>query len=58
MHRGIQEFPLWQQQGNITSLKTSGDLMELNDMELNNINFGDETNSDGAANNSDEIFLL
>ena len=35
----------------------SGDLMELNDMELNN-NDGDETNSDGAANNSDEIFLL
>ena len=36
----------------------SGDLMELNDMELNNINFGDETNSDDAANNSDETFLL
>ena len=26
--------------------KMSGDLMELNDTELNNINFGDETDSD------------
>ena len=36
----------------------SGYLMELNDAELNNINFGDETDSGDATNDSDEKFLL
>ena len=29
-------------------------LLELNDTELNQINFGDKTNSDNASNDSDE----
>ena len=36
----------------------SSDLMELNDTELNNINFGDEKDSDGATNDSDGNFIL
>ena len=36
----------------------SGDSMELNDRELNNINSGDETESDEATNDSDENFVL
>ena len=38
--------------------RMSGDLMELNDAELNNINFGDETDSGDATNDSDEKFVL
>ena len=30
--------------------------MELNDTELNRINFGDKTDSDNASNDSDEYF--
>ena len=36
----------------------SGDLMEVNDTELNYINFGDETDSDDASNDSDEDFVF
>ena len=36
----------------------SDDLVELNDMELNYIYFGDETDSDDASNNLDEDFAL
>ena len=36
----------------------SGDLMEVNDTELNYINFGDETDSDDAGNDSDEDFVF
>ena len=36
----------------------SDDLVELNDMELNYIHFGDETDSDDASNNLDEDFAL
>ena len=32
--------------------RMSDDFMELNDMELNYIYFGDETDSDDASNNS------
>ena len=32
--------------------RMSNDFMELNDMELNYIYFGDETDSDDASNNS------
>ena len=35
----------------------SDDLMELNDAELNHINFGDKANSDNACNDSDEDFV-
>ena len=35
----------------------SDDLMELNDTELNHINFGDKVNSDNACNDSDEDFV-
>ena len=38
--------------------RMSGNLMELNDKELNNINFGDEKDSDGATNDSDGNFIL
>ena len=38
--------------------ETSGDLMEVNDTELNYINFGDETDSDDASNDSDEDFVF
>ena len=30
--------------------------MELNDTELNRINFGEKTDSDNASNDSDEYF--
>ena len=33
--------------------RIKGDLMWLNDTELNNVNFGDETNSDDASNDWD-----
>ena len=36
----------------------SDDLMELNDMELNYIYFGEETDSNDASNNLDEDFAL
>ena len=36
----------------------SDDLMELNDIELNYINFGDATDSDDASNDSDEYVVL
>ena len=36
----------------------SDDLMELNEMELNCINYGDETDSDNASSDSDEEFVL
>ena len=36
----------------------SNDLVELNDMELNYIYFGDETDSDDASNNLNEDFAL
>ena len=35
----------------------SDDLMELNDTELNRINFGNKTDSDNASKNSDEDFV-
>ena len=35
----------------------SGDLMELNDTELNHINFGDKTYSDNPSYDSDEDFV-
>ena len=38
--------------------RMSDDLVELNDMELNYIYFGDETDSDDASNNLDEDFAL
>ena len=38
--------------------RMKGDLMWLNDMELNNINFGDKTNSDDASNDWDGYFFL
>ena len=34
------------------------DLIRLNDAELNNINCGDETDSDDATNDSDGNFAL
>ena len=33
------------------------DLLELNDTELNHINFGDKTDSDSTSNDSDEDFV-
>ena len=36
----------------------NGELMELNDAELNYIDFGDETDSDDTNNHSDEDFML
>ena len=36
----------------------SDDFMELNDMELNYIYFGDETDSNDASNNLDEDVAL
>ena len=36
----------------------SGIVMELNDMEQNCIDFGKETDSDNAINDSDEAFAL
>ena len=38
--------------------RMSDDLVELNDMELNYIYFGDETDSDDASNNLNEDFAL
>ena len=38
--------------------RISDDLMELNDTELNNINFPNETNSDDATNDSNGSFVL
>ena len=32
-------------------------LLELNDAELNQINFGDKTDSDNASNDSDEAII-
>ena len=37
--------------------RMSGDLMELNDTELNHINFGDNTYSDNPSYDSDEDFV-
>ena len=37
--------------------RMSDDLMELNDTELNYINFCDKTDPDNASNDSDEDFL-
>ena len=34
--------------GNVERERMSGDLIELNDMELNYIHFGDETDSDNT----------
>ena len=36
----------------------SNDFMELNDMELNYIYFGDETDSNDTSNNLDKEFAL
>ena len=33
------------------------DLLELNDTELNHVNFGDKTDSDSTSNDSDEDFV-
>ena len=38
--------------------RMSDDLMELNDMGLNYIYFGEETDSNDASNNLDEDFAL
>ena len=38
--------------------RMSGIVMELNDMEQNYIDFGKETDSDNAINDSDEAFAL
>ena len=38
--------------------RMSDDLMELNEMELNCISYGDETDSDNASSDSDEEFVL
>ena len=38
--------------------RMSDDFMELNDMELNYIYFGDETDSNDASNNLDKDFAL
>ena len=38
--------------------RISDDLMELNDTELNNINFPNETDSDDATNDSNGSFVL
>ena len=38
--------------------RMSDDLMELNDMELNYIYFGGETDSNDSSNNLDEDFAL
>ena len=35
----------------------SDDFMELNDLELNHISFGDKSDSDNASNDSDEDFI-
>ena len=35
----------------------SDDLMELNYLELDHINFGDKADSDNACNDSDEDFV-
>ena len=37
--------------------RMSDDLMELNDLELDHINFGDKADSDNASNDSDEDFV-
>ena len=33
------------------------DVLELNDMELNHVSFGDKTDSDNTSNDSDEDFF-
>ena len=38
--------------------RMSGDLIGLNDSELNYINFGDETDWNNASNDSDEDFVF
>ena len=37
--------------------RMSDDLMELNDTELDHINFGDKADSDNGSNDSDEDFV-